>query len=272
MTRRDFITTLGATAAVGGEAIASPVRSAIGARIGLVGAEGELKNPYVQDGMIAMWDAEWNVGLGEHESSPMVWKNLADNGLDMISNGNPVFYDQYIQPTQQSEMWHTDVTDLCDDMLEYGTMTIEVVGLCVAGSTRPKFIRFGGGADSQTCWATAACNDPTRIGVEFRIGTTSTAIYSSQNPLAYRSVVADGLFATGFYKSRSGLLQRSAAITVPITNYVSKRFTIGYRYTYYPDNPMVNGEKVYSIRVYDRPLTEIELENNYLVDRIRFGI
>lgn len=272
MTRRNFISALGATALISGETIASPVRSAIGARIGLFGADGELKNPYVQDGMIAMWDAEWNVGLGQHEDSPMTWVNLAGNGLDMISNGNPIFFDKYIQPTQQSEMWHTDITDLCDEMLEYGTMTMEVVSHVVIGKNGPKLLMFGGGGFNQGCHVSATCGDSLRVGFNVRVGTTETFKYSSQNPFAYFALVSDGSVLTGLYKSKSGVITRNVEVQPPITNYVSKRFMIGYRYTYYPDSPMVNGEKVYSIRVYNRPLTELEIGNNYLIDKLRFGI
>ena len=33
-------------------------------------------NPYVTDGLIAMWDGEWNVGPGKHSSTTSTWKDL----------------------------------------------------------------------------------------------------------------------------------------------------------------------------------------------------
>lgn len=271
MTRRDFIN--GGIAAITYNSLfATPIRSAIGARSLFSEDNGEDGFPYVTDGLLAMWDAEWNVGIGEHESTPMVWKNLVDNGLDMISNGNPVFYDNYIQPTQQSEMWHTDVTDLCDEMLSNATLTMEVVAGCVIGKTQPKFCLFGGGGLGQCSFASAACPDATRVGIDFRIGNSAAAIYGTHNPFGYFSVSSNGMSATGYYKSSSGELERTVAVSAPITNFVSKRFAIGYRYPYYWDSPMINGEKVYSIRVYDRALSPNEISFNYSIDQARFGL
>lgn len=33
-------------------------------------------NPYVKDGLIAMWDGEWNAGPGEHDATATTWKDL----------------------------------------------------------------------------------------------------------------------------------------------------------------------------------------------------
>ena len=33
-------------------------------------------NPYVTDGLVAMWDGEWNAGGGVHDANATVWKDL----------------------------------------------------------------------------------------------------------------------------------------------------------------------------------------------------
>lgn len=33
-------------------------------------------NPYVTDGLVAMWDGEWNAGGGVHDASATVWKDI----------------------------------------------------------------------------------------------------------------------------------------------------------------------------------------------------
>ena len=75
MNRRDFIT--GSLAIIGGGAISSPVKS----MMGTVGTKDvpnadSWENPYVTDGLVAFWDAEWNVGPGRHNNSTAVWKDL----------------------------------------------------------------------------------------------------------------------------------------------------------------------------------------------------
>ena len=37
---------------------------------------GGWTNPYVTDGLISMWDGEWNSGKGRHDSNAVVWKDL----------------------------------------------------------------------------------------------------------------------------------------------------------------------------------------------------
>lgn len=36
-------------------------------------------NPYVTDGLVAMWDGEWNAGGGVHDASATTWKDLVGN-------------------------------------------------------------------------------------------------------------------------------------------------------------------------------------------------
>lgn len=56
-------------------------------------------NPYVADGLIAMWDAVWNAGPGVHDASATTWKNLVDgssfgDGASAASY-RPVWGDDY---------------------------------------------------------------------------------------------------------------------------------------------------------------------------------
>lgn len=37
------------------------------------------KNPYVADGLVAMWDGEWNAGGGVHDAAATKWKDLIGN-------------------------------------------------------------------------------------------------------------------------------------------------------------------------------------------------
>lgn len=50
--------------------VASPIRSSIGScHAKFSQSEEAFDNPYVTDGLVAMWDAEWNSGWGKHDSS-----------------------------------------------------------------------------------------------------------------------------------------------------------------------------------------------------------
>lgn len=63
-------------------------------------------NPYVTDGLVAMWDGEWNAGGGFHDSAATVWKDLIgtddltvdtggvwrENSIDNFANANRIAY------------------------------------------------------------------------------------------------------------------------------------------------------------------------------------
>ena len=165
-------------------------------------------------------------------------------------------------------MWHTAETDICDGMLQSGVLTVEVVAQCAVGYTQPKFLMFGPFAFG----VRAACGDPTRVGFNCFAGNANISNYGSQNLLAYHAMTSDGETVTGLYKSSSGTLTRSASITPPITDIWKKQFFIGYRGGYYPDGPMIHGEHIYSIRVYNKALTQEEISANYEVEKQRFGL
>ena len=44
------------------------------------------QNPYVTNGLVAMWDAEWNIGNGRHDPSATVWKDLVGD-IDLTATG-----------------------------------------------------------------------------------------------------------------------------------------------------------------------------------------
>ena len=50
--------------------------------LGRGGAKLPTARDYVQDGLIAMWDGIENAGWGQHEDSPIVWKDLTNSGYD----------------------------------------------------------------------------------------------------------------------------------------------------------------------------------------------
>jgi len=217
-----------------------------------------------------MWDAEWNAGGGVHESAAMEWVDLSGNGLTMHSNGTPVFYSNYIAPTKLSEMFHTDETSLMDDVLANGLFTIEAVAEANT-INNPKILQFGGNDQIHISLANA---DPTRVGVSAKFGSGNSSTYSSFPKFANVSGVCNGSTVTGRYNSLAGsthLVAPSRAFSLPV-GVNTKRFAIGYRYTYDPDSPMVDGTKVFSLRCYNRALTTEELDLNLAIDKQRFNI
>lgn len=52
-------------------------------------------NPYITDGLIAMWDGEWNKAIGVHDDSATTWNDLTGNRKHtfMLVQGNYVWTD-----------------------------------------------------------------------------------------------------------------------------------------------------------------------------------
>lgn len=45
------------------------------------------QNPYITDGLIAMWDGEWNAGGGVHDAAATTWKDLTGNNRNLVLYG-----------------------------------------------------------------------------------------------------------------------------------------------------------------------------------------
>ena len=48
---------------------------------------GGWQNPYVTDGLVAMWDGEWNAGGGKHSLNATTWANIIDDSDIMTPVG-----------------------------------------------------------------------------------------------------------------------------------------------------------------------------------------
>ena len=61
----------------------------IGSRNGMVvsGGGGAWTNPYVTDGLIGLWDGEWNVAGGQHDGSATTWVDISGNNRDAVLSG-----------------------------------------------------------------------------------------------------------------------------------------------------------------------------------------
>lgn len=98
-TRRDFVrglTGIGAIVATGhAPAI---VKSMIAARGTMLSGGKGWKNPYITDGLIAMWDGEWNDGCGVHDAAATTWLDIV-GGKILTLNGSAVFGENYMGTT-----------------------------------------------------------------------------------------------------------------------------------------------------------------------------
>lgn len=229
---------------------------------------------YIQDGLILHFDGAENVGYGKHDATATVWKNLVGNGVNFNVYSQPNWGENYAQFDSVNNGFYTDVTDIFEANFRSRLFTMEVV-VYMPKNGPSKFLNYGGGQSNDTgekrVWLLGTSMDPTRVG--------GNAIYVGAQTLSYGTLpqsgtlraIANDTLLTMQYQTTSGSVKRSATIAdAGESGY--KRFFVGYRNNYPPDGPMAQGQRIYSIRVYTRPLTEEELAHNFAIDKERFGV
>lgn len=216
---------------------------------------------YVTDGLVVHYDGIKNV-LGEHSATTTVWKDLSGNGNDGILKGCT---------------WNEDSLkfDGVDDYVligdhNYDQFTLEIVVLNdeVKTSETEYICNYeGGGYGLSYSGQKNLCEI---------YGLNSSAwkqLYSNNAIVPNKKYVITGsynlnqitLFENGtkFQKSESDKIKTPNNDTKLCigTNPSSNRGTACW----------LNG-KVYSVRVYNRALTDEEVRKNYEIDKIRFGV
>lgn len=199
---------------------------------------------YVQDGLIAMWDAIENVGWGRHDSYTLVWRDLVGTH-DLHSTG-------------KITSWGTDKSIIHGNASYTGWIgqNFEVGGqLCYDVCLGD----FGNGG--------YVFGAPFSSGVRPSV-THSLIIWGSgpsyiSNPRLPSNTNIAVNFRDGVYLDS----EKVAAIRGPASGVTSRPFGIGYYYT-----SMTVDMEVRCFRLYNRTLTPEEIRYNYLIDKARFGL
>ena len=236
-----------------------PIKSNLAAsNIALVDSKEQLENPYIQDGLIAMWDGEWNVGLGIHDDHSPKWKNLVDGSPDLaIGSGGEWGINSLIclgkripavsekrggLLTAGSPMSVTVVTEMESDGIIFTLGQGNQQGSV-------SFCKFG--SEIALSYVTSG-----GVGKRNKITTQKTFVSVSANyedrDVVYATVNGDE--TATFYR---------------FGGYFSTWITVGDRYN---DSSVPFTGKVFSIRVYDRVLSKEEISYNYMIDKERFGL
>ena len=237
---------------LGGVAMGKPTRSVLGASGSNGGAAAGWTNPYVTDGLVAMWDGEWNAGGGVHDATSTIWKDLVGNA-DLKCETSSVSdswirYSQSVQITLENAL----ITDY----------PFTVQGVYDRTETTGNFCAFGFGfSTSRLCTGSAST-----FGCRFSSTYNTKNVVGPRNAITWLRSSADGdkmrIFADG---NDLGLT------TSPQGGGVSTLAKICIN----GENPYGNYRNVFSvgnIRVYNRALSAAEIAVNYAVDKARFGL
>jgi len=214
-------------------------------------------NPYVTDGLVAMWDGEWNAGGGIHDPNATVWKDLVGS-CDFTLVGGATFNENSLVLDNSSGMQYATASNI-SSFPSSSDLTFEVVcdrnANAVTIFKPPDAYKFGlmfYAPNYNTMGNRVSL--PTFRDTDFPVGHygSVTGVYGANNSL---SVFIDGSAVNSVSSDSIGGSQNEA--------------TIGRRLSgsAYP----LNG-RVSNIRLYSRALTAAEIAANYAIDKARFNL
>ena len=228
----------------------------IAARQTLWGGAAEWKNPYVTDGLVAMWDGEWNAGPGKHNANATVWKDLVSSH-DLSRTGNPVISSDSVQVDNDNYY------SRANDVLTNSSFTIEAVWMPhVANVTdRQPLGNNGYGGFTlinrgNTLWGAAV-----GFGGSYRWINFGTITAGELCQISYSGSNGSQI------ARKNGVVTNTDSISGSYYYNVIKPFGIGKS-----GSAIGCDSTYYNVRIYSRALTAAEVAANYAVDKARFNL
>lgn len=245
--------------------------------LGKIGARNLMNsawvNPYVTNGLVAMWDGIWNVGGGlAHDSNAKVWYDCI-HGYPILFQGNNVkFSSNGLVRDMNASNFSGVIMGLCGgDDLDYGWKYCELVlekvdnlmdfgivlsfkdrGLMLYKRTSSISAKVSS-AQSLSFPGLDFSNAPIKMAISFSYPGTSTDYKDADN--VWLNGNSNGT-QSGQSDSWANFKNNSGTISTLYNN------TNGYNF---------NGI-YYAIRLYNRVLTQSEIDANYATDVQRFNL
>lgn len=246
---------------------------------------GGWQNPYVTDGLVAMWDGEWNAGGGVHDSTITDWVDLTGNGKSFHADA-PIWSDNHCTcdgtfascfhcATAAESQWFFD-------LLATGVYTIEFLYekyehhgnnsyfTCGFNNTyTPGFYtRYYGATKTNSgfyLWLKGGVSGQLLLDGTNYLNTKLYDISCSGNSCQ--------LFLNGNGKKSNVILPLQTAINIDTSGGKGDLF----RYAFFcrGDGYTVNysrGSRLYRLAIYSKSLTADEVDHNCAIDKARFNL
>lgn len=223
-------------------------------------------NPYVTDGLVAMWDGEWNAGGGVHDASATSWLDLIGNKQMPTTLSSLSWDSNALVRTGVDGLTYDTGLDFSDPLSErtfefvisydanytntsgnWFVVRMNDIGSWLTFWNRMEFgiaLYVGGGLKN------TSFSQPSFKGSVSLVG-TGTAFNATRNIAKYYqngTSFAQGAF--GGKSTNSLVIQLFANQNWPSTNTI----------------------KMHAIRIYSRALTAAEVAANYAIDKRRFNL
>lgn len=224
---------------------------------GLVLFEKQI-NQYVTDGLIAMWDAEWNSVLGLHSTNATKWNDIVSGyNLELASGNTPTWEAKanvingkwgIVSPELQALFKAANKNNLSYEVCFSGLPNINGTVLGFTNTTIGIIVHANTIGD--WCWSTNWIQSN-----KFRTTRKGTLSVVRNGQTGRTDVYADGEVFSG-KTSSSGY------------DPTGRTFGIGYGYGQWNNAP--TNIKIHCIRLYNRMLTADEIQKNKDIDTNRF--
>ena len=228
-----------------------------------VATSGSKKNPYVTKGLVAMWDGEWNAGLGRHNAKASKWKDLVGMS-DCDPVGAPKFLGNSVELDGNS-CWKINPSPELLKAVLNPSMTCEVVLKFGKGaiSANEGFIGFGKN-NSRVLWGYAggAPMSPNASIVFQHKGSPPPTSWKSDGKVeGLHTIVisANNAEVLGLIDGKQCVKTQSGVATNSDPCFIGNIDGFG---------KMVGD--IYCVRIYNRALDERELLSNHAIDKKRF--
>ena len=271
MTRKEFLV---GTAGLSLTGAASPVKSMLGTRA--IESEGEVfENPYVTDGLIAMWDGEWNAGPGRHDGNAEIWRDIVGNTIATpyvhSGTGGGFGWGDNCLSTSNGCVFKTQVG------VGLTSCTVEVVSLIRGTNGITSLV---GSFGTPQVAADGSSNNGGIVLGWYNYSNDAHTFWFASSPWSRRYIWHVGSNTVGRVLSvvwEGGNLPCYFFMDGTLKDY-NEQSTLGMNMlpfcigaTHSTGNEYLWGD-FYNVRVYERALSEEEVLANYEVDVERFGL
>ena len=227
-------------------------------------AYSDIYTGYSSNGLMLWYDGYNNIGNSNYDDnfSSTLWKDLSKNGKNGTLKNGPTWYGNYLS-FDGSDDWVSIA------QMNYDYATQEVVTLKSAVTGNNEYIL----GNQQNSGNGIIYSSSKNIMTDYYIGTGFNNISTSYdlNKINSNSVAYDGnalkLYSFGTLKNS---LNISGKIIAPTGNTLMALGVNPYGSSY-DANSFYKGN-IYSVRIYNRALTENEIVHNYLYDKDRFNL
>ena len=220
---------------------------------------GGWQNPYVTDGLIGLWDGEWNVAGGQHDGSATTWVDISGNNRDAVLSGTYSWGANYwhVESVSGRGLATWPAQNLGDNQ------TIEFVINLIATSGYGRVIAEGQSVASPLIISSSNYSQVYIYGFGID-GGYAVSGYDCREKHLHQIVHESGGYIKYYingelvWANQRGLQNSTGAAN----GYFANRSDYGRG---------IDAD-YFTMRRYNRVLTDAELASNYAIDKVRFNL